>query len=133
MSKQISQSFNIAADKVVSLKEWRQKTNAHYNETLTTSEKVFLNLVDKPLSVAAGLAFGLKAALSGNGMKGAYFDTATSATYVNGAYITALANDYKRTALNQKFQNKINSLAVKAFDECEDYSQSSLMQRLKPL
>lgn len=134
MASQFSTSFNLASDKVVQLKEFRQKTKALYKAELSVGEKLFLNLIDKPVSAVAGAVIGLKGAFDKKSkISGAYFDDEHFSIYMSGAYMQQAMNNVQGFMLNKKFQEKINGLAAKAFEQSEDHSDKPIMQRLKPL
>lgn len=126
MGTTYSSKFNLAADKVVAMSELKAKTNALYKTELTTGEKAFLYLVDKPASIVAGLvmAFSGKAASK----SGAYFDTDGLKMYVSGGYMNSVIDNAPFTA-SKAFDAKTHELTAKAFDQCEDHSKKPIMQK----
>lgn len=135
MSKPLSNSFNLEAGKIVANKEWRQKTKVLYRAELSATEKAHLYLVDRPLSAVAGVAMGVRDIFNKKGSKGAYLNTEPFGLYVSGAFLNDLMSDswLQPLMLDKKFQAKINALAAKAFEQCEDVSQKPIMKSLKPL
>ena len=126
-------SFNLAADKVVAMKEWRQKTNALYKAELTTGEKIFLNAVDRPLSVLFGLGLAAKNMFNSKSSTGTYLDEKTFSLYVSGAALNDIIQQGQPLVVNRKFQDKIDDIATRAFDASADVSQQPIMKKLKPL
>ena len=129
--KKYSGEFNdVATDKVVSTKEWRQRTNKLYAENLSIGDRVFLNLVDRPVSFAAGvaLAFHDKSKKS----PGLFIDEGNFKFYVSGEYVKEVLSKPLFSA-SKTFDAKINALAEQAFDECADISKTPKMSSLKKL
>jgi len=138
MTSQHDNSFdNLPADKVVRLKEWKQNTKALYKAELSTGEKLFMNVVDKPLSVVAGFAIGIKSRFNKKSkIEGNYFDpqgSFGSLLYVSGTAAQQTLEAAQGFMLNKKYQDKINSLSAKGFEQSEDVSSKPIMQRLKPI
>lgn len=133
MASKFSTSFNVPASKVVRMSEWKQKTNALYQTELSTGERIYLTVVDKPLSLLLGLGIGLKAAFSGAGMPGVYINRQDSEAYVSGVFLEQLVDTCSRFTFNTRHQAKLNGLVVKAFEQSEDHSKKPIMQRLKEL
>jgi hypothetical protein len=134
MASQFNTSFNVATDKVVRMKEWRQKTKALYKEELSVGEKLFMNLIDKPMSLIGGLVIGAKGVFNKKSkINGAYFDAEHFSLYASGAYLQQTISAAESFLLNKKYQEKINGLAAKGFEQSEDVSAKPIMQRLKPL
>lgn len=133
MNKSPSEIFNAAAGKVVAFKELRQKTNALYKQELSLGEKFFLYAVDKPASVVVGIYAGIRQVITGDKPEGAYISTSPFGVYATGGYLAAQMEKAAPYMPNKKFQEKINGMAARAFEQCEDHSQKPVMQTLKPV
>jgi hypothetical protein len=130
---QPSKEFNLAADKVVAFKELRQKRTALYRANLSTTERIYLNAVDKPFSAVIGLGIAIKRAVKGEKTEGSYIEPGTFNMYVSGAFMNATMKDAKPFLSSTAFQTKINDLFTQAFEQCEDVSKTPKMQALKPV
>ncbi len=133
MAQNLQDSFNPEASQIVSMKEWKQKTFALYKSELTIAEKLYLNCIDKPLSATFGLFSGIKAAMQGEKREGVFFDPVERRIYASGACLKSIVKDMEAIHFRPKFQAKINGLATKGFEQCEDQRGKPVMQRLQAL
>ncbi len=129
MSSPNQTSFNLAAEKVVALKELKQKTDALYKTELSFGDKCFLYLVDRPASIVVALISAVKGSTP---KKGAYVDMKELRMYGSGEFIM---NSYKHApfTLSKAFDQKTLALTQKAFEQCTDHSQLPVMSRLQAL
>ena len=130
MSSQFNTAFNVSANKIVSMKEWHQKTKANFKQSLSFKEKAFLRLIEGPTAAVVSLGSAFKKRSSS--LAGLYVD-ANYKFYVSGAALQEIAANKKYFTLNKKFQSKRNSLTEKAFADCEDHSKKVATNQLKPL
>lgn len=144
----VKSQFNVNAEKLVSFSELRQRTNKAYKENMTLSERVRLNLIDKPLGALMGVKAFVQSLQTGNTgeassedqekaqqlVSGYYKDSLTNQMYLKGSSYNIMLEKSLQAHANNAFQEKITRLAVQAYDECKDYSQDKdLQKRLKPL
>ena len=134
-NSKVKEAFNSQADKVVWMGEFRAKTKALYKSELTLGEKIFLNAVDKPASVLAGVIIAVKDIAQKAKQEGAYIDPSAFRMYCSGAFMAAAMEKTEKTHLQfgSSFQAKINDIAARAFDACEDYSKKPELKNFKPV
>lgn len=118
--------FNVASEKIVQLDEFVHKVNARYKQELSFTDQLFLNLVDRPLSMVAGMMMAFKIAAEPE-TRGAGFliDPITREKYVDGSALNLMMNNMPYS-INKKFDQKLCDIAVRTFNECEDYSFARL-------
>lgn len=136
----VKSQFNVNAEKLVSVAELKQRVNTLYKQGLSTSEKIRLNVVHKPISAFQGIATAWAALrdtdeTSVQIYRNLYKDPFENG-YMNGTAMNGLLKKSLSGKVNNAFQAKINRLSVQAFEECQDYSKDdvlkSMLQRMKP-
>lgn len=128
-------TFNDVAGKIVSYKELRERTNAIYKTELSLGEKLFLNLVDRPGSLILGTILAVKDAITNKKRPATYVDTQPfpPKMYVTGAFMASIIKDATRLSITPGWDAKMVRLTKRAFDACQDFSQTPKMQALKPV
>ena len=125
---------NVAENKVVAAREWAERTKFLEKKELSIKEKLLLNIIDKPLSAAEGLANGIKGIFNKSSEPtGSYFSERPFRIYFSGLFLKELEKNGESFIWNKKLQDKIHALEAKAFEQSKDYSKDPIMQRLIPV
>ncbi|MFH1158797.1 MAG: hypothetical protein V1721_07990 [Pseudomonadota bacterium] len=138
MKSQVFTSFNYAANKIVDTDECFQKAIALYKKELSIGDKLFLGFVDMPLSVMAGVALGVKGWFNKEVREGLYVAKNSKKIYASGAHKQKVRDFTSRfiplNRLNKGYQDRIDRLDEKAFEQSKNYSEDPvIMRRLKSL
>lgn len=133
--KTVQQEFNLKADKLVSMNEYRARLNKAYKEGLTFPEKLRLYLLDKPKSIFVALGIVRRAVNEGDHdavdfLKGMYSDPDTKEMYAKGSSIQYLINMDLSEAANSAYSKKLTEMSVQCFRACKDYSKSDIGKKM---
>ena len=133
--KTVQQEFNLKADKLVSMNEYRARLNKAYKEGLTFSEKLRLRFLDKPKNIFIGLDIILRAASDEdqdalNAVKGMYTDPDTEEMYAKGSSVQYFINMKLSESANSAYSKKLTKMSVQCFRACKDYSKSDIGKKM---
>jgi hypothetical protein len=136
MSSKPTPPFNVAADKVVNLIEWKIKSRLLLNAELSAKEKLLTYLIDTPLSTVAGVGIMLKGIFNKKSRAGISVDKkhpTLLGLYTTGAAATQMMKLADKFIFNSKRKAKIYDLCQRGFEQSEDVRAKPVMQRLKAL
>lgn len=133
--KTVQQEFNVKADKLVSMKEYRARLNKAYKEGLTFPEKLRLHLLDKPKSIFVAIGVVRRAVKEEDQdavdfVKGMYTDPDTKEMYAKGSSIQYLINMNLSEVANSVYTKKLTEMSVQCFRACKDYSKSDIGKKM---
>ena len=131
-----SNSFNVAADKVVNLMEWKIKSRLLFNREFSAKDKFLSYLIDTPLSSAAGVGMMIKGLFNKKSRAGVYIDKkhpTLMGVYTSGAAATGMMKLADKFIFSAKRRAKFQDLCQRAFEQSEDVRSNPVMQRLKVL
>ena len=131
-----SNSFNVAADKVVNLIDWKIKSRLLFNREFSAKDKLLSYLIDTPVSSAAGVGMMIKGLFNKKSRAGIYVDKkhpTVMGVYTDGAAATRMMKLADKFIFNSRRKAKFHDLCQRAFEQAEDVRTNPVMQRLKPL
>jgi len=131
-----SHSFNVSADKVVNVAEWKLKSRAILNKEFSAREKLATYLIDTPVSTVIGVGLVIKGVFNKKSRAGISVDTQRKSAfglYTTGAKASDMMGAVEHYIFSKKRKEKIYALSQRGFEQCEDARSKPVIQRLKPL
>jgi len=126
-SDNLADTFRAEAEKIVSMREWREQTRSAY---ANFQESILANIVDKTVSIPLSI-------LAGSTMKG-FFTDHNGETYISektAQKLTSLTTRFSPLALSRSgrdYLGELNRKSEQAFSQCEDHSKKVATKQLKP-
>lgn len=130
MKKSSKAPFNIAAEKIVDLKELKTTLEEIYTDELNVLERAAVYGLARPMGFAAGLYIGFSTVAKREDPSFLGYRDANDNKYVSGENILQIRDKMGFLVTNTKFQEKLDEIGLRAFDACTDHSDKLAQRKI---